>query len=311
MAMTPDDVLKMVKDKEVKFVDFRFTDTRGKEQHVSVPVKYFTKDKFERRPRLRRLVDRRLEGHPGLRHAADAGSRRRAHGPVHRRAGAQHQLRRDRTDRRQALRPLPALHREARRGVPEVHRPGRRRLLRPRARVLHLRRRDLERRHVRLLGEDQVRRSALVDRDRLRVGQHGAPRAGEGRLLPGAAGRHAAGHPQRDVPRARAAGRGSRSAPPRSGGRRPVRDRHAVRAARAARRLDADPQVHGVERRRVLRQDGDLHAEAGRRRQRLGHARAPVGVEGRQEPVRGQRLRRACRTSRCTTSAASSSTPRR
>ena len=41
MAMTPDDVLKMVKDKEVKFVDFRFTDTRGKEQHVSVPVKYF------------------------------------------------------------------------------------------------------------------------------------------------------------------------------------------------------------------------------------------------------------------------------
>jgi len=39
MAMTPDDVLKLVKDKEVKFVDFRFTDTRGKEQHVTVPVK--------------------------------------------------------------------------------------------------------------------------------------------------------------------------------------------------------------------------------------------------------------------------------
>ena len=35
MAMTPDDVLKMIKDKEVKFVDLRFTDTRGKEQHVS------------------------------------------------------------------------------------------------------------------------------------------------------------------------------------------------------------------------------------------------------------------------------------
>src|SRR3954471_13045913 len=47
MAMTPDDVLKLVKDKEVKFVDFRFTDTRGKEQHVSVPVKYFNKEKFE------------------------------------------------------------------------------------------------------------------------------------------------------------------------------------------------------------------------------------------------------------------------
>jgi glutamine synthetase type I len=46
MAMTPDDVLKMIKDKEVKFVDVRFTDTRGKEQHVSVPAKQFTKDKF-------------------------------------------------------------------------------------------------------------------------------------------------------------------------------------------------------------------------------------------------------------------------
>ncbi|MGW8269137.1 MAG: type I glutamate--ammonia ligase [Burkholderiales bacterium] len=47
MATTPDDVLKMLKDKEVKFVDLRFTDTRGKEQHVSVPVKHFTMDKFE------------------------------------------------------------------------------------------------------------------------------------------------------------------------------------------------------------------------------------------------------------------------
>jgi glutamine synthetase type I len=47
MAMTPDDVLKLVKDKEVRFVDFRFTDTRGKEQHVTVPIRHFTKEKFE------------------------------------------------------------------------------------------------------------------------------------------------------------------------------------------------------------------------------------------------------------------------
>ena len=40
------DVFKMVKDNEVKFVDFRFTDTKGKEQHVSVPVKAFGEDKF-------------------------------------------------------------------------------------------------------------------------------------------------------------------------------------------------------------------------------------------------------------------------
>ena len=47
MSKTAADVLKMVKDNEVKFVDFRFSDTRGKEQHVSVPVSHFDMDKFE------------------------------------------------------------------------------------------------------------------------------------------------------------------------------------------------------------------------------------------------------------------------
>jgi len=46
MAKTVADVMKMVKDNEVKFVDFRFSDTRGKEQHVSVPVSHFDEDKF-------------------------------------------------------------------------------------------------------------------------------------------------------------------------------------------------------------------------------------------------------------------------
>jgi glutamine synthetase type I len=41
------DVFKMIKENEVKFVDFRFTDTRGKEQHVTVPVKAFDDDKFK------------------------------------------------------------------------------------------------------------------------------------------------------------------------------------------------------------------------------------------------------------------------
>jgi glutamine synthetase type I len=45
--VTAADVLKMAKDNEVKFVDFRFTDTRGKEQHVSVPVKVFDMGKFD------------------------------------------------------------------------------------------------------------------------------------------------------------------------------------------------------------------------------------------------------------------------
>jgi glutamine synthetase len=36
--MSAADVLKLIKEKGVKFVDLRFTDTRGKEQHVTVPT---------------------------------------------------------------------------------------------------------------------------------------------------------------------------------------------------------------------------------------------------------------------------------
>jgi glutamine synthetase len=38
--------MKMVEENDIKFVDFRFTDTRGKEQHVTVPVSHFNEDKF-------------------------------------------------------------------------------------------------------------------------------------------------------------------------------------------------------------------------------------------------------------------------
>ena len=43
---TAKDVMKKIADNEVKFIDFRFTDTKGKEQHVTVPVSAFNEDKF-------------------------------------------------------------------------------------------------------------------------------------------------------------------------------------------------------------------------------------------------------------------------
>ncbi|MBX3638983.1 MAG: type I glutamate--ammonia ligase [Nitrosomonas sp.] len=45
--MSVADVLKLIQDKEVKFVDLRFTDTNGKEQHVTIPSHSFDTDKFE------------------------------------------------------------------------------------------------------------------------------------------------------------------------------------------------------------------------------------------------------------------------
>ncbi|MGB5165779.1 MAG: glutamate--ammonia ligase [Woeseiaceae bacterium] len=45
--MTPAEVIDLIKEKEVKFVDFRFTDTIGKEQHVTVPSHTIDDDLFE------------------------------------------------------------------------------------------------------------------------------------------------------------------------------------------------------------------------------------------------------------------------
>jgi len=45
--MTPADVEKMITENGVKFVDFRFTDTRGKQQHVTYPAKRVDEEAFE------------------------------------------------------------------------------------------------------------------------------------------------------------------------------------------------------------------------------------------------------------------------
>jgi glutamine synthetase len=44
--MTPTEVVKLVQEKKVKFADLRFTDTRGKEQHVTIPAGFVTTDFF-------------------------------------------------------------------------------------------------------------------------------------------------------------------------------------------------------------------------------------------------------------------------
>lgn len=44
--MSAQDVLNMIKDSDAKYVDFRFTDTRGKEHHVTVPAYTVEEDTF-------------------------------------------------------------------------------------------------------------------------------------------------------------------------------------------------------------------------------------------------------------------------
>jgi glutamine synthetase len=45
--MSAADALSLIKEKEAKFVDLRFTDTKGKEQHVTVPASQIDEDFFE------------------------------------------------------------------------------------------------------------------------------------------------------------------------------------------------------------------------------------------------------------------------
>lgn len=45
--LSPKDVLKMVKEKDIKFIDFRFMDFPGLQQHFSVPASELSEDTFE------------------------------------------------------------------------------------------------------------------------------------------------------------------------------------------------------------------------------------------------------------------------
>ena len=158
-------------------------------------------------------------------------------------------------------------------------------LLRAGARVLHLRLDPLRaecalRLLLRRLGRGRVELGP--GRRRVRRRQPRLQAALQGGLFPGAAARHAAGHPLRDRARADEGRRPGRGAPPRGGDRRAERDRHALRTARAHGGQRDDVQVLRQEHRAPARQGGDLHAQAALRRQRERHALPPEPVERRQ-----------------------------
>ncbi len=90
---TAKDVLKAIKDNDVKYVDLRFTDPRGKWQHVTFDQTLIDEDAFADGLMFRRLLDRRLEGDQRIRHDPDARPDFGLHGPVLRRLDHGHELR--------------------------------------------------------------------------------------------------------------------------------------------------------------------------------------------------------------------------
>ena len=286
---TAKDVLKAIKDNDVKYVDFRFTDPRGKWQHVTFDVSIIDEDIFADGVMFdgSSIAGWKAINESDMTLMPDPVTA--CMDPFYSAADAVDRLRHPRAGDRRALQPRSARHRQEGRGLPQVDRRRRHDLRRPGGRVLRLRRREVHGRPLQHRLQARLLRAADQRRHRLRGRQPRPPRPDQGRLLPGAAAGLGAGHARRDARRHGGDGRQGREAPPR-GRLRPARARHEVRHADAHGRPDADLQVLHPQRRPILWQDGDFHAEAGLRRQRLGHACAPVDLEGRQAGLRRQQV---------------------
>ena len=307
-----DELLNYIKDEGVEFVDVRFCDLPGVMQHFTVPVSSFDEDVFDDGLMFDGSSIRGFQAIHESDMALFPDPTTAYLDPFRARQDAGRQLLHPRPADRRGLQPRPAQHRAQGAGVPQEHRHRRHRVLRAGGGVLRLRRRAVR---------DQAEHRLLLHRlDRRRL-EH-RPRGGrrqprlqgqlQGRLLPGPAVRPLRRPARRDRQGARGRRPHRRARAPRGRHRRPGRDQLPVRRAAARRRQPDEVQVHRQERRVDERQDGDLHAEADLRRQRLGHALPPVALEGRRAAVlRRDRLWRSVRHRPATTSAACSRTPRR
>ena len=240
---SPADVLKMIKDKEVKFVDLRFTDTRGKEQHVSVPAKQFTMDKFESGHAFDgssiagwkgiQASDMLLMPDPATANIdpfMDETTLLITCDVIEPSDGKGYER-----DPRSLAKRAEAYLKSTGLGDTAYFGPEPEFFIFDAVEWSV----DMSGSYCKIFSSE----AAWSTAEKFEGGNMGHRPDGQGRLLPGAAGRLAAGHPLGDVPRDGADGRRGGSASPRSRQRGPVRDRHQVRDAGEARRLAADPEV--------------------------------------------------------------------
>ena len=311
MFNNSDELLKFIKDEGVEMIDVRFCDLPGIMQHFTVPASSFDQSVFDdglgfdgssiRGFQAINESDMSLFPDPTtayldpFRKSKTLNVNFFIHDPI--------------TGEAYSRDPRNIAAQGA--GLPRLDRHRGHRLLRARGRVLHLRQRPLQHRRQRGLLPHRLRRG-LVELRPGRRPEQGLQDPPQGRLLPRRALRPLQRPARRHGQEPRGLRPARRACPPRGRHRRPGGDQLPLRHAAQGRRRRDEVQVPHQEHRLGPGQVGHLHAQADLRRQRLGHARAPVAVEGRRAAVlRRDRATPACPTWPAGTSAASSSTPRR
>ena len=182
-------VTKKIKDDEIKFVDLRFTDPRGKMQHVTMDAKIMDEEAFTDGIMFdgSSIAGWKVINEFG--HEAHARSRLSRARSVLRAEHARHLLRRARALDQRALRARSPLDRRQGASLFEADRRRRYRGVRAGGRILRVRRRPLLRGALQLRLQDRLDRIAVQHRYRVRDGQSRPPAPHQGRLFPGAAGR--------------------------------------------------------------------------------------------------------------------------
>ena len=229
--MTAAEVIALIKESEVKFIDFRFTDTIGKEQHVTVPAHTVDDDLFEDG----KMFDgSSISGWKGINESdmilmpdpdtavvdvfPDEPTMNLRCTVVEPSTMQGY----DRCPRSLATRAEAYLKST---GVADAAYFG------PENEFFVFDHVSWDDRHAQCVLQDRLGRGRLEHRPQLRVWQHGPPPDRQGWLLPGSAGRLTARPAFRHVPGNRRNGRNDRGAPSRGRDGRPVRNRHEVQHA--------------------------------------------------------------------------------
>ena len=290
---TAKDVLKAIKDNDVKYVDLRFTDPRGKWQHVTFDQSLIDEDVFAEGMMFdgSSIAGWKAINESDMTLMPDPTTA--LHGPVLRRLDAVDHLRHARADDRRALRPRPARHRQEGR-EPISSRPASATRPTSAPRPSSSCSTTCASRPTRTTPASQLDSIELPTntRHRLRRRQPRPPHPHQGRLFPGAADRLGAGHARRDA-RGHGARWASRS---RSTTTKSPPPQHELGLKFGTLTTMADHmQVYKYCIHKVAQSYGKTATFMPKpiyRRQRLGHARAPVDLEGRQAAVRRQQIRR-------------------